>query len=230
MTARKRTRASAEKDQATRDKEIAESEQSGSAFERPEQGEEDYAESTGINTTDAEGFDSRTQPGAAEGIDPTRATPHLAPNVTDPNYAREAAKRAMKAKYGDDIPYMLHGALDVRRGDQIVRIPHGTVVSDLELSEEDFDSAIDNDIIREATVAEFRAQQAKEAAAESAKRVREHKKQMIGQKPKKASDKVPAGATVVADLSASAIENDQIARNLSARSSAQSAAGRRKAE
>jgi hypothetical protein len=167
MATKKARRANAEKDQAQLDKEIAESEASGSPFERPEQGEEGQAESTGINTTDAEGIDSHTQPGAAEGIDPTRATPHLAPNVTDPAYAMNAAKRAMKAKYGEDVPYLLHGALDVVRENKVVRIPHGRIVSDLELSEEEFDTAVDNNLIREATVAEFRAQQARDAAEDS---------------------------------------------------------------
>lgn len=221
MTAKKRARANAEKDQAQRDKEIAESEASGSPFERPDQGEEDQAQPTGVNTTDAEGFDSHTQPGAAEGIDPTRATPHLAPNVTDPNYAIAAAKRAMKEKYGQEVPYMLHGALHVRRGDQIVEIPHGRVVSDLELNEDEFDSAIDNDLIREATVTEFRAQQARDAAAESQKRIREHRKEMIGQKPKKASDKVPAGAKVIADLSAPLSSREQVQAALGARKRAE---------
>lgn len=206
---------------AQADKERMEQESSGSAVEREAYGEENFDEPTGVNTTSAPGVDSHTQPGAAEGIDQTRATPHLAPAVTDPNYAMNAAKRAMKAKYGEDVPYILHGNLHVRRGDQIVEIPHGRVVSDLELTEDEFDQAIDAGIIREATVAEFRAQQEKDAQEEAAKKLREHKKEMIGQKPKSSSgDKPPKGAKVISDLNAPMTERERVQAALGARKSA----------
>jgi hypothetical protein len=53
---------------------------------------------------------------------------------------------------------------------------------------------------------------------------------MIGMKPKKASDKIPQGATVVVDLGAQEETMGRVRAALAGREAVTTAAGRRKAE
>lgn len=191
----------------------------GSATEKPDYGEEGQPMPTAPNKTDAEGIDSFTQPGAAEGVSEEDATPHTTPEVTDPRYATrralEARLHGAEGEDGERLPHTLRGALDVRRGDQIYRIPSGSVVTETELTDEEFDEALKQGIVRESTIGEVRAAEQQAAAREQEEANAKARRDAVGVKPKKGSeDKAPKGAKLVHDL---AQEGGEMQRQASAR-------------
>lgn len=170
------------------------------------------AESTGPNTTDAEGVDSNWQP--PSGVDPAVATPHTTPEVTDPGYkqrrAIEARARGEEILKADRNPQVLTGNYDVRRGEAVYRIPAGTVVEDAELTDDEWDHIVREKLVKEATFAEVQAKKRRAETAENDAKLLAAKKEQIGAKPKSSSgEKAPAGATLVADLDAGRAEVDR---------------------
>jgi hypothetical protein len=201
----------------------------GSAVERPDYGEKGHPQPIAPNKTDAEGVDSNWS--APAGVDPTRATPHTTPEVTDPSYAE---RRRLEAKaHGEEIPkserppQVLIGALDVKRGDGIYRIPAHTVVEDAELSDEEWNLVVKNDLCREAKISEYQESQRRKAAEDVDAKLLELKKKQLGVRPKKASDSAPRGAALVANLAEGAAE---VQRTLARRAVAQAEASAARVE
>lgn len=191
----------------------------GSATEKPDYGEKDQPQPIAPNKTDAEGVDSHWSPPA--GVDPTAATPHTTPEVTDPGYrqrrAAEARARGEDVAKEDRLPQVLTGGYDVRRGEKVFRIPAGTVVEDAELTDEEWDHVVTNKLVREASYAEVVASKKRAETADHDAKMLKLQKEQIGAKPKKSGgEKAPVGATLVSDLEVGRAEvaNAQVARSI----------------
>jgi hypothetical protein len=161
------------------------------------------AKSTGVNTTDAAGVDSKTQPGAATGADMTRSSPNLTPEIDMPGHP--AARTAGEER----LPHVLHSHFDVNRQGKIYRIPAGAIVGDTDLTDEEFSLAVANGLVREATVAEVRAAERAAQAKEDEAKALEAKKAAIGTTPRAATDAPPKGAVLVTDTAADAVARDR---------------------
>jgi hypothetical protein len=167
----------------------------GSATSLPPYGQSGQPLPTGVNKTDAPGANSGTNAGG-----PVNGEP-----------AAVAAARALveafdkgREQYADEdghLPHVLQSNFDVRRGDQIHRIPAGTVVTDVDLTDAEWDQALAQDIVREASVSQMRAHEAKLAAADAAEEEKAARRDAVGVKPKSArGTRAPRGSTLVADL------------------------------
>lgn len=172
----------------------------GSATEKPDYEEEGQPKPTGVNTTDAGGIDSKTQPGASDqsGV--------AGVSAADVERARQivAMADAFRAPFEDEngrLPHVLKSRLDVRRGNEIWSIPAGTVVKDTQLTDEEWDHCLKEGIVAEATVSEMRAQEARDGAADSEQLARDARRESIGVKPKRGRDsQPPKGAVLHTDL------------------------------
>lgn len=155
------------------------------------------AHSIGVNQTDAGGVKTGEQPGAATGESERVATARAIVAQAD------AGKERFVGKDGR-LPHILTSALEVRRGDKIYTIPHGTVVTETDLTDEEFDHALASGIVREASVADMRAAEAKKQQAASDEAAKQARREAVGVAPKSSSgSEPPAGAVLKVDLAES---------------------------
>ena len=113
---------------------------------------------------------------------------------------------------GGRLPHVLKSNLDVRRGDQVHRIPAGAVITDTDLTDDEWDTVLRERIAGPATVGELQAHQARLDKAESDERERAERRANAGVAPKDGrGTEIPKGAVLVTDLSAAAAETRAVA-------------------
>lgn len=181
---------------------VKESAPVGDAVTKPDYDEEGQPKPTAPNRTDAGGIDSSTQLNASDlgsGL-PGVSAAKLEEARRIVAMADAASEPFAKGKDGR-LPHVLKTNLDVRRGDKVFRIPAGSVVTDTELTDEEFDTALANNIVGEATIGQMQAHAARLAAADHAETEKERRRDAIGVSPKGSKgDAQPPGSTLVVDL------------------------------
>lgn len=127
--------------------------------------------------------------------------------VVTPRTDEEGQQEAPDA---EGLPMVLASAVDVVRDGKLVRIPAGTVVSEAEFDEDEWDTILRNAPPRQATFAEVRASEARKQSADSDRSALDAQRKQFGIKPSKKAGGVPQGAQVIVDLEASAEQTAQV--------------------
>lgn len=167
----------------------------GNATKLPGYGQSGQPLPTGVNKTDAPGANSGTSAGGTVNGEPAA--------VAAARALVEAHDRGRERFVDKDgrLPHVLKSNFDVRRGEQVHRIPAGTVVEDVDLTDEEWDQALAQDIVGEATVGQMREHEARMQAADQAENDRKAKREGAGVKPKSSrGSAAPRGSVLVADL------------------------------
>jgi hypothetical protein len=182
-----------------------ETKSAGDATSKPSYGEKGQPQPTGVNRTDAEGIDSNTQIGAATGEPADVAAARMKVEAYDKTKEQFAGKDG-------HLPHILKSNLDVRRGDQVFRIPAGAVITDTDLTDEEWDHVLALRIAGEASVSQMQQHEARLQAEESDQAARDLRREQAGVAPKKArGEKAPKGSTLVTDLNMEAAAGARLA-------------------